>query len=404
LKTVIKNKDHNAYCARCGKAFECRPNEISSCDCSKIELTKEEYRYISSRFHRCVCNDCLNALKNEYNENFHYNKPNNSRNRPLSVTIFFLLLLSGTMYTQTYAPPVGQPGTTAVYKDSSAFVSWASACTVKRGDMDLSNPALGLASAGDSTMATGKADVIGVVSLGDGGSAICTFVNPIKNGPGNDFAVFENSFNDVFLELAFVEVSSDGVNFFRFHANSLTDTVNQTGGFGSTDATKINNLAGKYRGGYGTPFDLQELSGTAGLDINRVTHVKIIDVVGSLINAYASRDYYHNKVNDPWTTPYPSSGFDLDAVGVMYENTITGIRENNKSDGFSIYPNPVNAGEKIKIQTTEEIEFVELMDQSGAVILKTKGNEINTYSLNKGVYFLRVHGTGSFTVKKLVVF
>ena len=58
--------------------------------------------------------------------------------------------------------------------------------------------------------------------------ATVTFASPIYNGEGPDFAVFENGF-DIddeydptgvlhFLELAFVEVSSDGENFFRFPA------------------------------------------------------------------------------------------------------------------------------------------------------------------------------------------
>jgi len=51
-----------------------------------------------------------------------------------------------------------------------------------------------------------------IVSLGDSGVADVTFAGAIYNGPGADFAVFENGFlnatNDslAFLELAFVEV------------------------------------------------------------------------------------------------------------------------------------------------------------------------------------------------------
>jgi len=59
---------------------------------------------------------------------------------------------------------------------------------------------------------------------------------------GFDFAVFENSFNDSFLELAFVEVSSDGINFVRFPATSNTQTDVQITGFGTIDPTYINNL------------------------------------------------------------------------------------------------------------------------------------------------------------------
>ena len=81
------------------------------------------------------------------------------------------------------------------------------------------------------------------MSLGDGGVAILTFKYPIKNETGNDFAVFENSFNDTFLELAFVEVSSDGIHYFRFPAVSNTQDTLQMGNDASIDARHLNNLA-----------------------------------------------------------------------------------------------------------------------------------------------------------------
>ena len=81
------------------------------------------------------------------------------------------------------------------------------------------------------------------------------FSTPIFDGANWDFAVFENGFSDTFLELAYVEVSSDGINYFQFPCTSYTQDTLQIGGFGSVDATKIDNLAGKYRAHYGTPFD-----------------------------------------------------------------------------------------------------------------------------------------------------
>jgi hypothetical protein len=187
--------------------------------------------------------------------------------------------------------------------------------------MNISNPGLGLATAGTAADALGIAqgNTSGVVSLGDGGQITLTFTGGIRNGPGADFAVFENGFSDSFLELAFVEVSSNGSDFFRFPAISLTQTSTQVGGFGSLDATNLYNLAGKYRAGFGTPFDLAELAGFSPLlDVGAVTHVRIVDVVGSINPLYASYDSLGNLVNDPWSTPFASSGFDLDAVGVLH--------------------------------------------------------------------------------------
>ncbi len=231
-----------------------------------------------------------------------------------------------------YAPQAGAIGSKAIHKDSTAFAAWATGATVERGPQDISNLSLGLASFGTPHDAIGKASGVStsVVSLGDGGVATLTFANPIANGPGADFAVFENGVTDGFLELGFVEVSSDGENFFRFPAVSLTQIVTQVGGFGNTDPTSIYNFAGKYRIAYGTPFDLEELKGTLGLDINNVTHVRVIDVVGCILDDYATYDYFGSKVNDPWPTPFifdgagGTSGFDLDGVGVLNERPFTG--------------------------------------------------------------------------------
>jgi hypothetical protein len=151
-----------------------------------------------------------------------------------------------------------------------------------------------------------------VVALGRGGQVTLTFGQAITDGDGWDFAVFENGFSDTFLELAFVEVSSDGTNFVRFANDSKTP--GPVGGFGSVDPTNITGLAGKYRQGYGTPFDLAELGGIAGLDITRITHVRILDIVGDGTYLDSSGDIIYDL--------YPttgSAGFDLDAIGVIHQ-------------------------------------------------------------------------------------
>ena len=61
-----------------------------------------------------------------------------------------------------------------------------------------------------------QGDVVDVVSLGDGGEAVLYFNPPIKNGSGADFAIFENGFQDHYMEFGFVEVSSNGLDFFDF--------------------------------------------------------------------------------------------------------------------------------------------------------------------------------------------
>ncbi len=324
------------------------------------------------------------------------------------ILILFKLLITTALVAQ-FPPPAGQVGTTAIHKDSSIFVAWAANCEVFRGPQDISNPASALASAGEDWMATGKAGENGTVSFGDGGYAIVTFEQPIKNGDGWDFAIFENGFTDSFLELAFVEVSSDGINYVRFPATSLTQDTVQIDGFGLLDATKIDNLAGKYRIYYGTPFDLEELKNAPDLDINAITHIKIIDVVGSILPEYATYDQYGNKVNDPWPTPFPSSGFDLDAVGVI-NSTYTAVKEINSNFSVNVYPNPAKDFIRIKIGCHKQsVQKIAIYDVHGnRLFKKTNTNtgssyRLDTSRLKAGIYFVEIQTHDTIHIKKLSI-
>ncbi len=219
-------------------------------------------------------------------------------------------------------PAAGQVGSTAIPFNDPAIKAWVSSVIeLTRGPLNIANPSLGLASFGTGASALGPAgtDSSAIVSLGDGGSITLAFTQPIRNGAGFDLAVFENGFADEFLELAFVEVSSNGVDFFRFPSVSLTQTTTQVGGFGSLDPTNLSNLAGKYRVGFGTPFDLDDLEGISPLlNLNQVGYVRIVDVVGTINPAYARTDSLGNIINDPYPTAFASGGFDVDGVAALH--------------------------------------------------------------------------------------
>lgn len=221
---------------------------------------------------------------------------------------------------------VGTDGCNAIAADSSAIVAWATGIALNRGPQNISVDGSPAASFGTDSNAIGQATTnnMRAVSLGDGGTATITFAHPIRNGEGPDFAVFENGFANLSagnysLELAFVEISSDGERFVRFPSTSLTQTEHQIANAGSIDPTMINNLAGKFQVGYGTPFDLAELADSTGIDIDSIVYVRLVDVVGSIDPQYASYDAFGHIINDPWPTPFASSGFDLTGVAVMYE-------------------------------------------------------------------------------------
>ena len=314
-----------------------------------------------------------------------------------------LLIISCFAFGQ-YAPKVGETGSTAIYKDSDIFLSWAVSCNVTRGLKNIAITDSGYTSAGLASSAVGKAGENGVVSLGDGGFAILTFEKPIVNGPGADFAVFENSFDDFFLELAFIEVSSDGVNYFRFPSASLTQDSLQISTFGTLSAEKLNNLAGKYRGMYGTPFDLEELKWVSGLDINNITHVKAIDVIGCINDNYASLDSYGNRINDPWPTCFPTGGFDLDAIGVIHQKTNA-----NAEVPVFIYPNPFADIINLDfLNQSSEVMSIKIVDIAGRTVKSLTGSyydlrSIDLSGIDSGVYWAVIYvGDEKLSAKKII--
>lgn len=307
---------------------------------------------------------------------------------------YFALLCLALPAAAQYAPQAGINSSTAISKNSSQIVGWAGNCSVQRGYLDIAQPSLGTTSAGDSSLATGVADNY-VVSLGDSGVATLVFSNPIVNGAGFDFAVFENGFpnpgnsEEAFLELAFVEVSSDGSNFFRFPASSLTQDTFQLSsitGLNYMNARLINNLAGKYVGNFGTPFDLQELAGTPGLNVNRITHVRIVDVVGR-IDGYSSYDTAGNKINDPYPTDFPTGGFDLDAVGVLHQAWPSSVAQAH-TGRVSFFPNP--ATDAVTIEADRSVQVL-LTDITGKTLQTLRVESSKNFSLeylHAGIYLL----------------
>jgi hypothetical protein len=322
------------------------------------------------------------------------------------ITIIYCLPL--LVVAQSYSPPAGQPGSTAIHMDSPLFTGWASGIDVIRGYINIEDKNFEIngsnrVSFGDPNDALGKANgnSMNVVSLGDSGVAILTFDRPIMNGPGFDFAVFENSFSDDYLEFAHVEVSSDGERFVRFPSHSEVQTLVQIHGMGLTDTRRIHNLAGKYRAGYGTPFDLDDLLDSTDIDLNHITHVKLIDVGGS-IGVGGTNDSYGNRINEPFSTPYETGGFDLDAVGVIHQ--LVSIQKQEKPQ-ISVYPNPSING-CFSIKSDRIIQKIELFNQIGELIEEIQVNNhlfIYTKELNSGMYIIQTWSDKGKTNTKLSV-
>lgn len=309
-----------------------------------------------------------------------------------------------SLSTEVFDGIVGTEGCQAIKYDDAAILGWATSCVVTRGYQNIEQ-AGALASYGTDNDAVGPSSETtdaGVVSLGDAGYAVLTFGMPISNGEGYDFAVFENALNNTFLELAFVEVSSDGEHYYRFPSVSNTQTTQQIGNTGGVDATNLHNLAGKYKVGWGTPFDLEELDGYSNLDINNVTHVRIVDVVGSINPLYGTTDKNGHLINDPYPTPFGSSGFDLSGVAVMNGWTPTAVNNYQQEVSFMAYPNPCQ--KVLNVNNVTVNEPVSLFNAMGQQIWS--GMTQDTYfqldmqSYPAGMYMLQVGTQMTKIIKK----
>ena len=118
--------------------------------------------------------------------------------------------------------------------------------------------------------------------------------------------------------------------------------------------------------------------------------MRIVDVVGCIDPEYCTYDSQGHPVNDPWPTPFASSGFDLDAVGVIHDQAHTpgfGVEENGEAM-ISVYPNP--AHDKLFVNA-ENIKNIDLYNISGQLVISSTENEINVSDLNPGMYFIRIN-------------
>ncbi len=323
--------------------------------------------------------------------------------------IFVLSVYASYCYSQNF--PIG---TNAIYKDSSIIVGWASHVEVVRGYINISDTTKTYTE-GDITSnkawfgtpenATGKANGQ-LVSFGDGGYSILKFDIPISNGFGPDFAVFSNAMfsppNQTaksFVELAFVEVSSDGINYERFPAVSNMQYQTQISSFQSVEWALYENFAGIYPVFYGVPFDLDDIAGET-IDKNNITHIRIIDAIGCINPDFATYDSQGNIVNFAWPTPFHTGGFDLDAVALI--NSANTINQNVR-DKISIYPNP--AKDFIIVNNAENCE-ISIFNINGSKVLSSKlnNNRIDIKNLSAGVYFIRIIGKDFNITEKQIIY
>lgn len=300
--------------------------------------------------------------------------------------LVFLVLFMPLAASAQFDPAGGEEGSLAIHRDNASISYWGDSVSFIRGLKQINDSSQGYVTVGRGHDALGKADGL-TLSLGDGGMITYYFNRSIRNIKGPDFVVFENGFEwpgGHFLELAFVEVSSNGKDFVRFPAYSRADTTKQIENLAFMRSEWYKNLAGKHQAPYGTPFDLEELKDSTILDITAVTHVRLIDVVGCLNDTFATRDIEGNKINDPWPTNFPPGGFDIDAIGVLQWPLSIEPLLAGKS---MVWPNPIVTGGMLHVNVA--CKSLILSDLSGKIIrTQTNDSNIDLSGVVPGIYYV----------------
>ena len=234
---------------------------------------------------------------------------------------------SSTLESIVFSPSTdGIPGTSSVFRGWVAGYQDFVRPNLSSGGYQLDND--GLSSGVNGAVVGRPAEFdpevwpIGhILSLGNGGTITLLFDDVIINGPGPDFAVFENGFDfgdHTFAEFAFVEVATTTNAWARFPVTFL-DT-NAPGEFKVSDVTRVDGLAGKHVLANGTPFDLDWLQHdtnviSGAVDLNRIAYVRVTDVVGD----GSTVDQFGQAITDPYSaTASMTDGFELRGVGVIH--------------------------------------------------------------------------------------
>ena len=67
------NRHETKDCPRCNKPFECKPGNITQCQCFGIKVKPELKAWLDKCYYDCLCRECLQYLQQDQNlfkENF----------------------------------------------------------------------------------------------------------------------------------------------------------------------------------------------------------------------------------------------------------------------------------------------------------------------------------------------
>ncbi|MCB0698185.1 MAG: T9SS type A sorting domain-containing protein, partial [Chitinophagaceae bacterium] len=124
-------------------------------------------------------------------------------------------------------------------------------------------------------------------------------------------------------------------------------------------------------------------------DIDHITHVRIVDVIGDL-GSHGTTDTAGNKINDPYPTEIPSGGFDLDAVAALSIAGWWPAGIDDVATNYRIYPNP--ATYVLHIDGKVQLKNIAVTTVTGVAVIQSDINsqhaKVDIGHLTPGIYYL----------------
>ncbi len=115
-------------------------------------------------------------------------------------------------------------------------------------------------------------------------------------------------------------------------------------------------------------------------------------------------DYWNSAYMHPGTPPVY---FDSQSWTTTVTVCNVGLTENSIENQFAIYPNPATDKVVVLLNNANTNTQIQVLNALGQVVLTrtnlTEKNELNTESLSKGVYFVRVSNGKESSTSKLII-
>jgi len=95
------------------------------------------------------------------------------------------------------------------------------------------------------------------------------------------------------------------------------------------------------------------------------------------------------------------TGFMVDNIKITNADGTLGTSDLSLQNSLTISPNP--ASDLINIKTNEKISSVEILDLSGRIVLKNKGDhQVNVNKLEKGIYMVKINTSKGLVTKRMI--